>query len=139
MAPREREIAMFNGSRGVCRRNREQLTAVMVRRLKSEIVNADGSRRFPRRDVEPIEVAYPEEERAAHADLATYAMSRSKRAAIRGEGARTAAEFVLLLLKSACLIAAGVREHARAAPAHARQEGGVRRPLAVGGGAVASS
>ncbi len=79
--------------------DREQLAAVMVRRLKSEIVNPDGSRRFPRRDVEPIEVTYPEEEQAAHADLAAYAGSRSGRAAVRGEGARTAAEFVLLLLK----------------------------------------
>src|SRR5439155_27203728 len=75
--------------------DREQLATVMVRRLKSEITKPDGSRRFPRRVVEPIEVAYPEEERRAHADLAAYAASRSARAAVRGESARTAADFVL--------------------------------------------
>ncbi len=38
---------------------------VMVRRLKDEITNPDGSRRFARRTIEPVEVRYSEEERKA--------------------------------------------------------------------------
>ena len=58
--------------------DRKQLDAVMVRRLKSELPPKwDGSPRFPKRVLEPLEVAYTEEERAIHAALRKYAELRS--------------------------------------------------------------
>ena len=45
--------------------DRKQLNAVMVRRMKSELPPKwDGSPRFPKRVLEPIEVPYTDEERA---------------------------------------------------------------------------
>lgn len=72
-----------------------QLAAVMVRRLKDDIVDQHGQRRFPPRVVRPIEVEYTEQERQAHALLNRYAEPR--RAGIEGgSGAqRYAHEFVL--------------------------------------------
>ena len=46
-----------------------QLRAVMVRRLKSEIKNWDGSDKFPRRTLEHIPVDYTAEEQRIHALL----------------------------------------------------------------------
>jgi hypothetical protein len=54
--------------------DRRQLNAVMVRRMKSELPPKwDGSPRFPRRELESIEVPYTDEERAVHAALQRYA------------------------------------------------------------------
>lgn len=54
-----------------------QLERIMVRRLKSELPPLeDGTPRFPRREIEAIEVHYPDVERAAHRMLADYAESR---------------------------------------------------------------
>lgn len=78
--------------------DRKQLNAVMVRRMKSELPpNWDGSPRFPRRELEPIEVPYTEEERAIHAALQRYAELRAKRAQDDTESVAT--EFVLKTLK----------------------------------------
>ena len=71
----------------------------MVRRLKSELPPRwDGSPRFPKRVLEPLEVAYTEDERRIHA-----ALQRVHRAAARQTPATTAekfaTEFVLKLLK----------------------------------------
>ncbi len=78
--------------------DRNQLDAVMVRRMKDELkLRWDGSRRFAERVVRPLEVLYTNEERQAHHDLQTYSALRLKNAASEGE--RTAAEFVLKLLK----------------------------------------
>jgi superfamily II DNA or RNA helicase len=80
--------------------SRDQLRNVMVRRLKSDpdFVNWDGTRKFPERHVESIEVEYGPEERHAHADLRAYTELRRRRA---GEERieKFATEFVCLLLK----------------------------------------
>jgi superfamily II DNA or RNA helicase len=78
--------------------DRNQLDAVMVRRMKDELkLRWDGSRRFAERVVRHLEVAYTDDERRAHRALQTYSELRLKNAASDGE--RMAAEFVLKLLK----------------------------------------
>src|SRR5439155_9193773 len=78
--------------------DRQQLQAVMVRRLKSELPPRwDGTERFPKRDLQPIEVEYTDEERAIHAALRQYSKLRQQRAGDQTE--RFASEFVLKLLK----------------------------------------
>jgi superfamily II DNA or RNA helicase len=78
--------------------DRNQLDAVMVRRMKSELMERpDGSRRFAERNVEHLEVPYTDEERQAHKNLQRYSELRLKQATSDGE--RMAAEFVLKLLK----------------------------------------
>lgn len=78
--------------------DRNQLDAVMVRRMKSELkLRWDGSRRFAERVVKHLEVPYTDEERQAHRALQQYSERRLKQAT--SDGARTAAEFVLKLLK----------------------------------------
>ena len=74
-----------------------QLRAVMVRRLKSEIKNWDGSDKFPRRTLEHIPVDYTAEEQRIHALLTEYARLRA--AGYRDNPERFATEFVLKLLK----------------------------------------
>lgn len=79
--------------------NRQQLQAVMVRRLKSELEKRwDGSPRFARREVQPLEVAYTQAEREAHQLLKRYTALCLKSAG-DAPGGRMAAEFVLKLLK----------------------------------------
>lgn len=79
--------------------NRQQLQAVMVRRLKSELEKRwDGSPRFARREVQPLEVAYTHAEREAHLLLKRYTALCLKSAG-DAPGGRMAAEFVLKLLK----------------------------------------
>ena len=65
--------------------------------MKTEIVDWRGKPRFPCRKLIPIEVAYPEEETAAHATLSRYAALRKATATDRTETFAT--EFVLKLLK----------------------------------------
>lgn len=78
--------------------DRNQLDAVMVRRMKDELkLRWDGSRRFAERVVRHLEVPYSNEERQAHHDLQVYSELRLKNATSEGE--RMAAEFVLKLLK----------------------------------------
>lgn len=78
--------------------DRKQLNAVMVRRMKSELPPKwDGSPRFPRRVLDPIEVPYTDEERAVHAALQRYAESRASRA--QDNTVKMATEFVLKTLK----------------------------------------
>jgi len=84
-------------ARGV-RVNREQLHAVMVRRLKSELPPRwDGTPRFPKRVLEPLEVAYTPEEREVHRLLQAYTCSRLEQTGDETE--KYATEFVLKLLK----------------------------------------
>ncbi|MBL8808533.1 MAG: DEAD/DEAH box helicase, partial [Planctomycetaceae bacterium] len=75
----------------------KHLRTVMVRRLKSEIVDKDGVPRFHRRSVEPIFVDYTDQEREAYKKLERYRTLLEKTAA-DGAG-RTATTFVLKLLK----------------------------------------
>jgi ERCC4-related helicase len=74
-----------------------QLRAVMVRRLKSEIKNWDGTDKFPRRTLEHIPVDYTAEEQRIHALLTQYARLRAE--GYRDNPERFATEFVLKLLK----------------------------------------
>jgi superfamily II DNA or RNA helicase len=76
--------------------DRDQLDAVMVHRLKTEIENPDGSKRFPERHLEAIEVAYNDREREAHKKLQQYA---SVRLATDGRRRGVATAFVQKLLK----------------------------------------
>jgi superfamily II DNA or RNA helicase len=104
----------------------EQLDAVMVRRLKPEITDDQGRPRFSRREVEALEVRYPDDERAAHTDLAAYARSRRRQAG--QDGAASAVDFVLMLLKkrlfsSPAAFARTLAEHRRTL---ARRAAGVR-------------
>lgn len=77
--------------------DRKQLNAVMVRRMKSELVDFDLRPRFPVRDLQPIEVPYTDEERAVHSALQRYSELRVKRAQDATE--KMATEFVLKTLK----------------------------------------
>jgi ERCC4-related helicase len=78
--------------------DRTQLQAIMVRRLKSELPPKwDGTPRFPRRVLEPIEVDYTEKERTIHKLLQAYTYSRLEKASDDVE--QYATEFVLKLLK----------------------------------------
>lgn len=78
--------------------DRQQLGAVMVRRLKSELPSDfDGAPRFPKRLVEPIEVDYSQEERQVHAWLREYTESRQSHP--QDEQERYATEFIMKLLK----------------------------------------
>lgn len=78
--------------------DRQQLGAVMVRRLKSELPTKwDGSPRFPKRRLEAIEVAYTDQERRIHAALREYTELRHRNPS--GQGEKFAIEFVLKLLK----------------------------------------
>jgi hypothetical protein len=62
--------------------DRKQLGAVMVRRLKSELPKKyDGSDRFPKRKIEPLEVPYTAEEKAVHAALKKYTKLRHENVA----------------------------------------------------------
>ena len=74
-----------------------QLEAVMVRRLKSELVDWSGEPRYKKRQLDVIEVAYTEEERQVHRWLREYTALRLKNAKTQEE--RFGAEFVLKLLK----------------------------------------
>ena len=76
----------------------EQLNAVMVRRLKSELPKKwDGSPRFPQRNIDAITVAYTQQERDIHQLLQQYSQSRIKQAGDASE--LYATEFVVKLLK----------------------------------------
>jgi superfamily II DNA or RNA helicase len=77
--------------------DQERLARVMVRRLKTDITDAEGNRVFPDRRLEALEVAYTDEERGIHAALVEYTQLRQ--AANREEGGGHATEFVLKLLK----------------------------------------
>ena len=76
----------------------EQLNAVMVRRLKSELPPRwDGSPRFPVRKIAAMEVEYTSQERDAHQLLQEYSQSRITESQDAIE--RYATEFVAKLLK----------------------------------------
>jgi len=78
--------------------DRQQLQAVMVRRMKSELPTSfDGTPRFPKREIQAIEVPYTKEEREAHAWLREYSELRQK--STKDSTEQYATEFVLKLLK----------------------------------------
>ncbi|MGH9196099.1 MAG: DISARM system SNF2-like helicase DrmD, partial [Acidimicrobiia bacterium] len=77
--------------------DQERLSTVLVRRLKDDIVDWKGDRKFPERLLDVIEVDYSDGEREIHAVLVAYTKSRQE--AIRERGDTHATEFVLKLLK----------------------------------------
>jgi SNF2 family DNA or RNA helicase len=97
--------------------DRKQLGAVMVRRLKSELPKRfDGSDRFPKREIEPLEVPFTSEEKAIHNALKKYTKLRQQNVADNTE--KLATEFVLLTLKkrlfsSPAAFAATLEKHER--------------------------
>ena len=75
----------------------KQLHRVMVRRLKSDIVDANGKPVFPVRKLEGLEIDYSEEERQIHALLGEYTADRSK--SVKGTRFEYGTDFVHMLLK----------------------------------------
>lgn len=75
----------------------KQLHRVMVRRLKSDIVDASGKPVFPKRKLEGLEIDYSEEERQIHALLGEYTVDRSK--SVKGTRFEYGTDFVHMLLK----------------------------------------
>lgn len=75
----------------------QQLQRVMVRRLKSDLVDARGKPIYPRRVLLPLEIEYTDEERAIHRTLQEYTSSRLK--SVGGTRYEYGAKFVHLLLK----------------------------------------
>jgi ERCC4-related helicase len=75
----------------------KQLDAVMVRRMKSELKDFDGTPLFPKRELEPLEVPYTQEEKAIHSALKAY--TKLRQANFRDHAEKFATEFVLKTLK----------------------------------------
>lgn len=75
----------------------QQLQRVMVRRLKSDLVDAEGRRIYPKRTLKGLTVDYDADERAVHKLLAQYARSRVD--SVQGTASEYAVHFVLKLLK----------------------------------------
>ena len=72
-----------------------QLARVMVRRLKSDLVNADGKRIYPVRRLEALRIEYADDERDARRQLDAYVRSRESGA----DGGRAVDHFVQQLLR----------------------------------------
>ena len=121
-------------ARGV-RPDRNQLAAVMVRRLKSDLPpDWTGKPRFPARKLVALEVDYPGSERRAHQALREYTELRGKASADEAE--RFATEFVLKVLKkrlfsSPAAFEASIEQHVQSLQ-NARRRGaaGAPRPSA---------
>jgi ERCC4-related helicase len=71
----------------------------VVRRLKTDIREPDGSRRFLERTTQALSVDYTEDERRIHSLLKQYAQLRRIKLGTRYKGGRKAADLVTLLLK----------------------------------------
>lgn len=79
----------------------KRLSQVMIRRLKSDLVDAQGNPLYARRTLQALEVPYTAEEREIHRKLDDYCASREKDANGSGNGFGTA--FVNRLLKKRLL------------------------------------
>ncbi len=78
--------------------DRQQLQAVMVRRMKAELpAQFDGTPRFPKRSIEAIEVDYTPQEKQVHAWLREYTELRQSQP--KDEQERYATEFIMKLMK----------------------------------------
>ncbi len=85
-----------------CPPDEKQKNLVMIRRVKSELPPDDlGRPRFPKRQVEVIEVDYTDEERQAYRWLQAYTKQRSAKIGNNAESLAT--EFLLKLLKKRML------------------------------------
>ncbi|GAB3320210.1 DISARM system SNF2-like helicase DrmD [Haliea atlantica] len=56
----------------------KRLSQVMIRRLKSDLVDADGNPLYPQRKLQALSIPYTEEERAIHRKLIDYCASRER-------------------------------------------------------------
>ena len=112
--------------------DRQQLSAVMVRRMKSELKKRwDGTPRFPDRKIEALEVSYSEEEKQVHTWLREYTQLRQSNA--RDEIERYATEFVLKLLKkrlfsSPSAFRITLEQHQKSLASAKRRDSAVRKP-----------
>jgi superfamily II DNA or RNA helicase len=79
----------------------KRLSQVMIRRLKNDLVDAQGNPLYARRTLQALEVPYTAEEREIHRKLDDYCVSREKDAGKAGNGFGTA--FVNRLLKKRLL------------------------------------
>lgn len=75
----------------------KQLQRVMVRRLKSDIVDSNGQPVFPVRKLECLEIDYSDEERDIHQLLGKYMTSRAS--SVRGTRYEYGTDFIHTLLK----------------------------------------
>lgn len=75
----------------------KQLQRVMIRRLKTDIVNSEGKQVYPSRRLLPLEITYTEEEREAHRLLRQLTESRSE--SVSGTAFRFGSVFTHKLLK----------------------------------------
>jgi ERCC4-related helicase len=111
----------------------KQLQAIMVRRLKSELPpNWDGSPRFPKRELEPLEVAYTAEESRVHALLQKY--TELRKASAEGQEQQYVTEFVLKLLKkrlfsSPAAFASTLAQHEKSL--HSAKRSGIQPSMVV--------
>lgn len=79
------------------RPNPEQLQAIMVRRLKSEMIAFDGKPLFPVRQLKEIPVPYTETEKTVHQALQRYGKLRKQR--MQSKSGAYLVDFVLKLIK----------------------------------------
>ncbi|KAG8150186.1 DISARM system SNF2-like helicase DrmD [Burkholderia catarinensis] len=79
----------------------KKLSQVMIRRLKSDLVDVEGNSLYARRTLQALEVPYTAEEREIHRTLDDYCASREKDAEKAGNGFGTT--FVNRLLKKRLL------------------------------------
>ncbi|MBU0751428.1 MAG: DISARM system SNF2-like helicase DrmD [Gammaproteobacteria bacterium] len=75
----------------------KQLSQVMIRRLKSDLVDADGKPLYPKRVLQALPVPYTQDEREIHEKLDAYCLSRERGADTNGNAFGT--KFVNQLLK----------------------------------------
>ncbi len=80
--------------------NKEQLAAVMVRRIKDDLVDALGNRRFPKREVEALSVQLTPREAELFDCLDRYASLRLGRLSLRD---KLPVKFAITLLKKRLL------------------------------------
>ncbi|AFZ67165.1 DISARM system SNF2-like helicase DrmD [Deinococcus peraridilitoris] len=100
----------------------KQLQQVMVRRLKSELVDSEGRPLYPRRELRALDVEYDAEEREVHGVLSEYAKSRLETSS--GTRHEYATSFVLKLLKKRLF--SSPRAFARTLAAHRTSLEGTR-------------
>lgn len=107
----------------------QPLHRVMVRRLKTELVDENGDPIYPNRELLPLAIDYTPEEREIHRLLKQYTESRAE--AVKGTTAEFGTDFIHKLLKkrlfsSPMAFALTLSKH-RHAVAHGRSDG--RRAL----------
>jgi superfamily II DNA/RNA helicase len=77
--------------------DKKQLQRVMVRRLKTDLVDEKGQQIYPQREILPLEVDYTPEERKVHRLLRSYVESRTRQ--VDGKAGGIGMDFIHILLK----------------------------------------